>query len=222
MAIIGFFRSFLDIGFVFVLLKIFKRIDAVQSNTGYSDLHSLFLAARDGWGKGQIVEIEAYKGKSTIALAAGSKLKCREKVLSIDPHSEVTLEEFQRNISQSGLADYVITKVATSREAAGEYNGLIRLIFIDGLHDYNSVKQDIELWKDRVIDGGLIAFHDYDYSTVFQAVKELTDCPGYIFEAEVGCTAFVSKKRSQNQDLFRAIRDFNRLKHRLIFWKKTK
>jgi len=216
MTVIQFFRIVFDICFVFVFLKIFKRIDAAESNTGYSDLQALFLAARDGWGRGEIVEIGSYKGRSTIALASGSKLALREKVLSIDPHSGGTLEVFRRNIAERGLADYVITEVATSEQACKGFNGAVRLLFIDGLHDYKSVKQDIQLWKDRVIEGGLMAFHDYNYSTVYQAVKELTDSPGYVFEAEVGCTAFVSKGKSQNQDLFETIRVFNILK-RILF-----
>jgi hypothetical protein len=216
MGFIGFLKSFWDICFAFVFLKIFKRIDIVESNTAYSDLQALFLAARDGKGRGCIVEVGAYKGKSTIALASGSKLGGREKVESIDPHGGGTLEVFQTNIARSGLSEQVVTVVAVSLTAREKFGGLIRLIFIDGLHDYASVKSDIELWKDRVIDGGILAFHDYNYSTVYQAVKELTDSPGYSFEAEVGCTAFVSKGNRSNQELFRTMRVFNSLKKAIL------
>jgi hypothetical protein len=216
MRFLGFLKSFRDICFAFVFLKIIKRIDIAESNTAYSDLQALFLAARDGEGKGCIVEVGAYKGKSTIALASGSKLVGREKVLSIDPHGGGTLEVFQRNMARSGLSGQVITVVAVSQAAREKFDGLIRLIFIDGLHDYDSVKADIELWKDRVIDGGILAFHDHNYSTVYQAVKELTDSPGYSFEEEVGCTAFVSKGKQSNQGLFRTMRVFNSLKKAIL------
>jgi hypothetical protein len=37
------------------------------------------------------------------------------------------------------------------------------LIFIDALHDYESVKQDIELWWRRVRIGGMLALHDFNH-----------------------------------------------------------
>jgi precorrin-6B methylase 2 len=222
MRLLSFLKSFWDICFTFIFLKILKRIDIAESNTAYSDLQALFLAARDSRGNGSIVEIGAYKGKSTIALASGSKMARREKVFSIDPHSGGTLEIFRKNIAKSGLSGQVITLVADSRAGREKFEGLIRLIFIDGLHDYDSVKADIELWKDRVIDGGILAFHDYNYSTVHQAVKELTDSPGYFIEAEVGCTVFVSKGKRINRELFQTIRVYNGLKQAIFAGKVKK
>jgi predicted O-methyltransferase YrrM len=209
-------RSLWDILFVFIFLKIFKQIDIAESNTAYSDLQALFLAARDGSGNGSIVEVGAYKGKSTIALASGSTVAGREKVVSIDPHGGGTLEVFRGNIAKAGLSGRVITVAAASRDAREKFEGPVRLIFIDGLHDYDSVKADIGLWKDLVIDGGILAFHDYDYPTVHQAVAELTDSPAYNFEVETGCTAFVSKGKRGNEALFRTIRVFNSLKRALV------
>jgi predicted O-methyltransferase YrrM len=217
-----FLKSLYDILYVFIFLKIFKQIDIAESNTAYSDLQALFLAARDGYGRGSIVEVGAYKGKSTIALASGSACAGREKVMSIDPHGGGTLEVFRGNIAKCGLSGQVMTVVAVSREAREKFEGPIRLIFIDGLHDYKSVKDDIELWKGPVIDGGILAFHDYNYPTVHQAVKELTDSLAYTFEVEVGCTAFVSKGKQSNQELFRTIRLFNSLKRVLLLRKAPK
>jgi predicted O-methyltransferase YrrM len=41
------------------------------------------------------------------------------------------------------------------------FNEPIDFLFIDGAHDYKSVKADIANWKDRVKVGGIIAFHDF-------------------------------------------------------------
>lgn len=47
-------------------------------------------------------------------------------------------------------------------------------VYIDGNHDYEYVKQDIELWWPRLRDGGVLAGHDYSLHTpgVGKAVEE--------------------------------------------------
>lgn len=39
----------------------------------------------------------------------------------------------------------------------------IDLLFIDGDHSYEGVKQDTLAWEPKVIKGGTILFHDYDH-----------------------------------------------------------
>src|SRR5690606_817074 len=41
--------------------------------------------------------------------------------------------------------------------------GNVDLVFIDALHDYESVKQDIRLWWPKVRIGGMIAGHDFNH-----------------------------------------------------------
>lgn len=48
------------------------------------------------------------------------------------------------------------------------------LLFIDGLHDYESIRKDIDAYLPLVKLGGLVAFHDYgnSFPGVVRAVKE--------------------------------------------------
>jgi len=39
--------------------------------------------------------------------------------------------------------------------------GSLDFAYLDGRHDYESVKQDLELWYDKVRPGGIFAGHDY-------------------------------------------------------------
>lgn len=39
----------------------------------------------------------------------------------------------------------------------------IKLMFIDGHHDYDSVKANTLKWENKVEKGGVILFHDYDH-----------------------------------------------------------
>lgn len=53
----------------------------------------------------------------------------------------------------------------TSEEAAGVgvMEGQFDLVFIDALHDYEHVKQDIGLWWPKVRIGGILAGHDFNH-----------------------------------------------------------
>jgi hypothetical protein len=50
--------------------------------------------------------------------------------------------------------------VAPSAEAAGQWAGPIRLLFIDGDHSYEASGRDFELWSRFVVPHGLVCFHD--------------------------------------------------------------
>ena len=215
-------KRLLDIIFVFVFLQIYKSLSRIESMICYSDLQFLFLAARDGCGEGAIVEIGSYMGASTAALALGSKLLGREKVFSIDPHCWGTEKVFLENLARVGVTDHVIPLIKSSEEAAETFDSKIRLLFIDGKHDYESVKKDISLWKDRVIEGGIISMHDYELPDVARAIDELIrNNGGFIIEGAVGCSLLISKIKQRNRELFDGIRIFNKTKRLLFPWKRS-
>jgi predicted O-methyltransferase YrrM len=218
----GAVKRMLDIAFAFIYLKIFKRIDRIQYPTGYSDLQFLFLAARRGSGEGAIVEIGSYKGKSTVALAFGSKLSRREKVFSIDPHYGGTKETMLKNLKMMKVADHVVPVFKRSEETAGSFGSKVRLLFIDGKHDYESVKKDILSWKNLICEGGMISLHDYDLPDVARAIDELIKGNDeFIIEGTTGCSMLVSKAPRNNRGLFDTIRLFNKSKRLFFPWKKV-
>lgn len=132
----------------------------------------LYNAAKNCQGRGVIVEIGSWKGKSTIWLAKGSKAGRNVKIYSVDPHTgassyrerygEVwTFEEFKQNIKLANVEDVVVPVIKTSKDAARDWDGKsIELLWIDGEHEYEMVKLDFELWYPYLIEGGTIAFHD--------------------------------------------------------------
>ncbi len=130
---------------------------------------------------GVIVEIGSYKGKSTIQLALGSKNGCREKIYAVDPHTGSqehqkkgqvwTFDEFIRNISNARVDDIIEPLVMTSQQAVSRFeDNSISLIFIDGSHEYEDVKNDFFSWYPKIKEGGIMAFHD---SLAWQGVKKV-------------------------------------------------
>jgi len=133
----------------------------------------LYTLARRCSGAGAIVEIGSWKGRSTICLAKGTRVGSQTPVYAIDPHTGMggpygantwTFDEFKANIAAAGVEEAVIPLVQTSQDAVQEFEQPVELLFIDGGHDYDSVRRDFELWFPKVMDGGVIAFHDAAWS----------------------------------------------------------
>ena len=82
-------------------------------------------------------------------------------------------EQFDFNMEALGIRDKVETIQATSEGAACSPVVFYKadLIFIDGSHEYDDVKLDIELWKDRA---DVILCGD-DYTNAHPGVKKAVD-----------------------------------------------
>jgi hypothetical protein len=137
-----------------------------------------------------LVEIGSWKGRSTICIAIGSKAGKKNKCYAIDPHTGSsehkikgkdiwTFDEFKKNIKEYNVEDLIIPIVKTSEEAAINFEDSVEFIFIDGAHEYDLVKLDFELWFPKLIDGGIIAFHD---TKIFGGPKKVVE--DYIFKSK--------------------------------------
>jgi tetratricopeptide (TPR) repeat protein len=172
--------------------KIKELTRKVDGRIAPEEARLLYLLARDGEGQGKIIEIGSYQGYSTIWLASGSKEGGREEVYAIDPHN---MEDhgynegiFKNNIKEAEIDDYVVPIVATSAEAEKGWDEPIRLLFIDGAHDYENARNDFTLWESHLIPNGIVACHDYlsmSCPGVTRVVKE------FIFDSDhysvMGC-----------------------------------
>ncbi|MBL7147262.1 MAG: class I SAM-dependent methyltransferase [Nanoarchaeota archaeon] len=161
--------------------KIKKITDKIDGWTTLKERKLLYNLAKNCAGKGVIVEIGSCKGRSTVCLGTGLR---KGKIYSIDPfvkdynlepdsdlyfHKVIkdrtlfgsNLEEFKKNIREAEFDDVVVIPIVDLSETVAQgFNEPVELIFIDGGHDYDYVKQDFELWFPKVIDGGIMAFHD--------------------------------------------------------------
>ena len=166
---------------------IVKNVDGWLTN---SEGELLYRLAKKCTGRGVIVEIGSWKGKSTIWLAKGSQSGKQVPVYAIDPHtgskehqrrgSKVwTFDEFRHNIESAQVKQFVKPLVMESVKAAKLVKEPVELVFIDGAHDYASVKADFKAWYPKLVSGGIIAFHD---SITWKGVRQLME--ESVFESE--------------------------------------
>jgi predicted O-methyltransferase YrrM len=124
-------------------------------------------------GRGTIVEIGSYRGKSCALLALGSAPGGR--VTAIDPHlasegagttgyGDADEREFHATMARLGVADRVEHWVERSDDARPRWpDAPIDLLWIDGDHSYEAVARDLDDWSPLVRTGGVLACHDYGH-----------------------------------------------------------
>lgn len=140
------------------------RADAIEGWLTRDQAAVLFEAARALTPGRTVVEIGSHQGRSTVVLAAG--LPTGARLLAVDPFDPgwryggpATRDRLLAHLEAGRVADRVEVVAATSRSARTAYDGPVDLIYIDGKHDYWTVRDDLR-WADRVPDGGVVLVHD--------------------------------------------------------------
>lgn len=144
-----------------------------QEHTDKSPIEGAFPYEIPGWllpeegralaklseGK-RVLEIGSYCGLSTVCIARTAK-----SVTAVDyfdgrgtPSPRNTLDDFNANLKRYGVREKVSTVHPHDDIGFREYD----LAFIDGAHDYESVRLDIHKAMNALKPGGLLVFHDYN------------------------------------------------------------
>jgi predicted O-methyltransferase YrrM len=135
-----------------------------------------------------VVEIGSYQGRSTavIGLALKQHVGAGARLVAIDPHTGdrqalealgrdvlPSLDLFRLHTSGIGIVDVLDERVATAVDAARGWSGTVDLLFDDGWHSYQAVKDDAAAWLPHLSPDGLVCFDDYlHYDEVRRAVDE--------------------------------------------------
>jgi len=166
---------------------------------GWMNSAELDWLTNNAQSRNRIVEVGAFLGRSTVALARSTKGEVwaiddfrgprendegRPVKLVLKP--EQILETFQKNIASLANVRYIQTDHADYANLPAEWlrgkpEEKPDMIFIDGDHEYESVKRDILVWKERLAPGGLLCGHDSNWPGVRSALNELL--PGWRQEA---------------------------------------
>jgi predicted O-methyltransferase YrrM len=149
-----------------------RRLDALPGWLTYEEGEALYELARACTGRGVIVEIGSWRGKSTTCLGLGSKAGNRVPVYAVDRHTDGTFPDFQANVAAAHIQELVLPIRGLSQEVVSDFHEPIELLFIDGAHQFELVKQDWERWVPKVVEGGVVAMHD---TTGFPGVRRVAE-----------------------------------------------
>lgn len=133
-----------------------------------------------------IAEIGSYKGRSTRAMADHT----RGVVVAIDDfQGPREIEMLSRHRIFDDFADNMRGLETRLRVIKADHRRLLNvdfqpdMVFIDGAHEYEAVKADIEFWLPRLRPRGLICGHDFlpeHFPSVCRAVRELLPDHGVV------------------------------------------
>jgi predicted O-methyltransferase YrrM len=146
------------------------RIMSVEGAITEREAQLLFSAAenvRDGC----IVEIGSHRGRSTVALALGSRAGFNVPVYAVDPHGEFSgvyggdfgphdRACFMQNMLRLGTADIVRLVNLSSEYITASWPDVVGLLWIDGDHRYKGVKRDLTCWLPHLRPDATVIFHD--------------------------------------------------------------
>lgn len=134
----------------------------------------------------QIVEIGSYCGASTTIISNQFKNSIINCVDPWSPYTEdcsiIDLEKQKKELIEAeSLFDIVTNKnsnILKNKISSLEYAKIIKdnsidFIYIDGNHQYSSVKEDILAWLPKIKKSGAIAGHDYTWDSVKKVTQEI-------------------------------------------------
>lgn len=139
-----------------------------------------------------MIEIGSYMGESTKLFGC---TKLFNKIYSIDPHTgQEKFNEIANITWGEVIKEYQLnTKLFNNIEHIKDFSynvvdkfedNSIDFIYVDGAHDYESVKRDLKLYLPKLKNGGIIGGHDYNpkhWPDVCKAVTEVVGNPYKVF-----------------------------------------
>jgi len=136
-------------------------------------------------GVRNIVELGTRSGNSTCAFVIAASAN-DGKVVSVDNGVGEEFTKISVWDELAGCAAFINAKLELSDywtlvinddiEFAKEYSEEIDLLFIDTLHSYQQTKKELEVWGDKVVEGGFIVIHDtVSFPEQLKAIWEYID-----------------------------------------------
>lgn len=128
-----------------------------------------------------MAEIGSFHGVSTMLFAMFAKtvysIDCYDYVVPptgrIPSHDQLFVEAekifLERTSNISNIVKIKETSVAASKKFEDQS---LDLVYIDAEHDYNSVSQDVSVWKHKVKNGGVLCGHDWTLPHIFTILSE--------------------------------------------------
>jgi glycosyltransferase involved in cell wall biosynthesis len=190
----------------FILEKLQPEFNEIPGWFAYQDLYTDVV--KNAGNDDVFVEVGAWFGKSTNYLAQQIReSKKNIKFTTVDTWKGTDDEDIHQNIVGAFNGDIFYEFVDntilsdnygaidmikdTSRNAANNFsNGSIDYIMLDAGHSYDALKDDLEVWYNKVKPGGIVSGDDYG---VFYGVTQAAD-EFFYGQFEKGFRSFIRKK----------------------------
>ena len=171
------------------------EIEGATSLEELSHLYELAQCVRDGC----IVEVGSWRGRSTAALALGSRKGYGVPVYAIEPHEDfkgiygghfgsADRIKFVENLLKAEVMDIVRLVNLSSEIVAAKWPAPVGLLWIDGDHRYEAVRRDVLCWLPHLRPDATIALHDATDSRIgpYHVVEELVRGGQWTKVADIG------------------------------------
>lgn len=165
-------RGALPPAFDAFVANLVREAQAIEGHLTPKEIRFLALLAACPTTTGEVLEIGSFKGKSTVVLAKSAALSDAGRVVAIDPMTSPSvtdpdlrgatssLEDFRANVRRHRVEAQIELHCARSAEIGKAWTRPLRLLWIDGDHMYEGVKQDFDLFAPHLTNGAIIAMHD--------------------------------------------------------------
>jgi hypothetical protein len=162
-----------------------------EGMTSFEEATLLYRLAREV-RSGCIVEVGAYRGRTTVALGRGSLDGHRVPVFAIEPHQPFTgvlggrfgpadAGAFYRAMLETGCYHVVRLISLSSEQVVQGWRLPVALLWIDGDHRYEGVRRDFDSWRPYLIKGATVVLDDADDPSIgpHRLIAELLATDGY-------------------------------------------
>lgn len=131
-----------------------------------------------------IVEVgSAHGASSTILAEAAQELKGSlycidsfpEDYYGQEKFGEYGYQAFKKNVLDKYGKLVTFIRGTSSDVKDAQFGGAIDILFIDGDHSYQGVRNDLRILIPKLRSGGYVAFHDYNNNAAFPGVKKAAD-----------------------------------------------
>ena len=120
---------------------------------------------------GIAVECGVYRGGSLICIA--TVREGRGPIIAVDNWISKKEQIFRDNMAKHGIDVQILTM--PSWEGPAHIDGEAAFCFIDADHGEAGIPKDILVWPQKIMPGGILAFHDYDVWKTTVVVKREVD-----------------------------------------------
>jgi hypothetical protein len=164
------------------VLKDFDKPKIWENISGWFNFHNFYTNMVGKFDHAIFVEVGCWEGKSTTFMAEKIKGSGKDiKFYAVDIWEDyiqegmlwkANMDLFINNIEP--VKEYINILKGDSTEAVKHFeDGTVDFVFIDGNHQYEFIKSDIEQWLPKMKKGGVLAGHDTQFEGVTRAINEL-------------------------------------------------